>query len=402
MQIQLRTNWFKVLLVWVAGVGAAMQYAKISVSFPHLAETYSSYGTTVSFLISIVGLGGVVFGAAASHFATKHGLKRALISALFFGAVLSVAQSFLPSFLPMLALRIAEGMSHLLIIVSAPTIIASLCEERHRSIAMALWGTFFGIGFAIAGAVSSPVIDMGGVPMLLTLHALWLVIIAVLCQALLPLSKGAEHEEKRVSWANFHREIYADYRNLLPAFSFFCHTSLYVALLTFLPSFVSKDTALLMAAALPVVTILATISAGVLCQWLSPISLTLLAFLTMCVGAISIIFAPHALLASLIYVIMFASGMIQGTCFIMVPFLTRKPEDQARTNGAMAQLGNLGATIGAPVFAFSLASFGKTGVGALAASICCCGAGLLVIALMRWKSREDDSPQYSTRQRVTY
>jgi len=52
------------------------------------------------------------------------------------------------------------------------------------------------------------------------------------------------------------------------------------------------------------------------------------------------------------------SGVIQGSVFSLIPNISLTTEDQTKANGAVAQLGNLGSTLGPPVFSYFL-TFGK-------------------------------------------
>jgi DHA1 family inner membrane transport protein len=51
-------------------------------------------------------------------------------------------------------------------------------------------------------------------------------------------------------------------------------------------------------------------------------------------------------------------GLIQGASFAAVPQLNNTAETQAQANGAMAQMGNVGNTIGTPIMVAALAGFG--------------------------------------------
>jgi nitrate/nitrite transporter NarK len=53
-----------------------------------------------------------------------------------------------------------------------------------------------------------------------------------------------------------------------------------------------------------------------------------------------------------------ALGLIQGGSFAIVPQLNETAVTQAQANGAMAQMGNLGNTLGTPVMVAALAVFG--------------------------------------------
>jgi len=48
------------------------------------------------------------------------------------------------------------------------------------------------------------------------------------------------------------------------------------------------------------------------------------------------------------------SGLAGGTAFALIPALNKDAAQQARANGAVAQMGNLGATLGPPTFALAL------------------------------------------------
>ena len=61
-----------------------------------------------------------------------------------------------------------------------------------------------------------------------------------------------------------------------------------------------------------------------------------------------------------------AMGLIQGSSFAAVAQLNTTPETQAQANGAMAQMGNLGNTLGTPVMALALAQWGYVSLPVLA------------------------------------
>mgnify|MGYP001803594219 FL=1 len=59
-----RTPWGLVLALWGAGLGAAAQYGKFSAIFDRLPGLYPEAGAALGFIVSIVGLLGIVFGVA--------------------------------------------------------------------------------------------------------------------------------------------------------------------------------------------------------------------------------------------------------------------------------------------------------------------------------------------------
>lgn len=71
-----------------------------------------------------------------------------------------------------------------------------------------------------------------------------------------------------------------------------------------------------------------------------------------------------------------AMGLIQGASFAAVPQLNGSAAEQAQSNGAMAQMGNIGNTLGTPVMAAALVWMGYTALPLLAGAAFL--AGLIV------------------------
>ena len=92
----IQTQWIKTFLLWGAGLGAAAQYAKISVVFDRLPLVYPEGGVLLGWAVSRVGLIGIFFGVAADLLVARIRYRRALIAALWLGAGVSAFQALLP------------------------------------------------------------------------------------------------------------------------------------------------------------------------------------------------------------------------------------------------------------------------------------------------------------------
>ena len=150
---------FQVVLLWMAGLGAATQFAKIAVPFTEVASLYPEFGDAIGWLLSIVSLIGVILGALSGSITTWIGPSRLLIFGLVLGGLVSLFQATEPGFYVMLASRVIEGMSHLAIVVAAPTIMAQITVGRARNAAMVLWSTFFGVAFALNAWIGLQIVD---------------------------------------------------------------------------------------------------------------------------------------------------------------------------------------------------------------------------------------------------
>ncbi len=59
-------SWPLILALWGAGLGAAMQYAKVSVIYDLLGALYPEGGVMLGWLVSMVGGVGIVLGVVAA------------------------------------------------------------------------------------------------------------------------------------------------------------------------------------------------------------------------------------------------------------------------------------------------------------------------------------------------
>jgi oligopeptide/dipeptide ABC transporter ATP-binding protein len=136
-----------VLALWLAGLGAAAQFGKISVIYDDLVAVYGS-APAVAVMVSVVGMVGLVFGTTAGIVVQRLGLRRVIVAALLLGAALSAVQALLPPLPLMLGARVLEGLSHLAIVVVGPVMIAQAAAPRWQGLAMTLWSSFFGVSYA--------------------------------------------------------------------------------------------------------------------------------------------------------------------------------------------------------------------------------------------------------------
>jgi len=160
-----------VLILWVAGLCAAAQFAKMGLVLPELQQLYPEAGAASGFLITLISLIGALFGLIAGILVGQIGPRNVLLTGMMLGCLISAIQSFELSLGILLATRIVEGASHLAIVVSAPTLIAHYSNDRMRASAMTLWGTFFGVSFALTAWLGIPLAAEHGVHALFLSHA---------------------------------------------------------------------------------------------------------------------------------------------------------------------------------------------------------------------------------------
>lgn len=378
-----KTSWGLVFALWAAGLGAAAQYGKFSVTFHLLPEIYPQAGTALGFVVSVVGFVGILFGVVAGLLVARIRYRRALLVALWAGAVLSCFQALLPPLPLLLASRLLEGMSHLAIVVAAPTLIAHISAPAHRGATLTLWGTFFGVAFALLAWLGEPLARASGVPALLFAHAVYMVACALFLSARLRALQVEPPPATSIAQIlRNHAAIYHNPRIAAPALGWLFYTFCFVSLLTVLPPFLDAEVRATVMGAMPLVGIAVSMTLGVaLLRVLSPIAVIVLGFIGALLATLwlwSMPGSPGACLA-----LAGATGLVQGASFAAVPFLNTSLPHQAQANGAMAQMGNLGNTLGTPVMALAIALQGYNGMLLLTAAAFLCGGAVHVLLALR-------------------
>ncbi len=375
-----RTSFALVFALWGAGLGAAAQYGKISVIFDRLPGLYPEAGAAVGWAVSLVGLVGIIFGVAAGLLVARIRYRRALLSALWLGAAVSALQGLLPSFQGFLTLRALEGLSHLGLVVAAPTLIAQLTEARHRGWALTLWGTFFGVAFAVLAWAGLPLVEAYGVPALLWAHAAYMAAFAVLLGLWLRKLPG-QGPDTPLSLAGLMRDHVVIYRSPFtsaPGLGWLFYTFCFVSILTVIPPYLPQDMRALVMGAMPLTSIAVSMTLGVwLLRYRTAIWVVCAGFAFSALALAWLWVMPGLPLACL--ALAGAMGLVQGATFAAVPQLNDTADGQARANGAMAQMGNIGNTLGTPVMAVALSVAGYAALPLLAG-----GAMLAGLVLHMW------------------
>ena len=357
----MQTDWRLIGLLFMAGLFAAAQFAKIALTLEDLGAIYD--GAALPFAVSALSVAGIAFGVTAGMIVAQFGPRRVLLLALGAASALSVSQAFLPSFQIFMALRLVEGFSHLAIVVAAPTLMAAISSRRDVPVAMGLWGTFFGVGFAGAAAV---IPLLGGPAQVYVAHGAFGVLLLLALWPLLPKGVARGHWEGNV-WAR-HVAIYTNPRLVAPALGFLWHTIMFLGLLTFLPSVLGDWTGPL----LPLLALIGTFGAGWLAKWIRPGTVLLVGFGATVVGLMLALVVPVPLQVWVVLAVFVAIGLVPGASFANVPALNEDPADQARANGAIAQLGNIGTAASTPVFAAAVV-FGFEGLALVAVAVSAVG-----------------------------
>jgi len=372
-----------ILMLWLAGLGSAAQFGKLSFAFDLMAARYPEQGAAgIGLIVSIVGIVGLIFGTTAGLLVARIGPRRAIVAALALGALVSALQTLPLPYAALILTRVLEGVSHLAIVVVGPTMIAGLAPARHQGLAMTLWSSFFGVTYALLALIAPTLLAEGSITALFLGHAAWMAALALILRLLLPTDPAAPPLPSLGGLIRQHGTIYASPRIAAPALGFVFYTALYVALLTLLPPLLPEGQRAIAAAGMPLLSIALSLTLGVWgLRYISAVHMVQAGYAAGLVATL-ILWAGWGqgmvtLLAA--FALAGAMGIVQGASFASIPQLNPTAEDRARASGAVAQLGNVGTTSGTPILALLIASMGPTGVIAFALPLC--AAGIAVHAL---------------------
>ncbi|OCW57587.1 MFS transporter [Hoeflea olei] len=349
MSAVLRSPLFLVLALWAAGLGAAAQFAKIVVIFPELQAHYGETGAASGYLVSFISVVGMLLGLIAGIIAIHVGIRRLLIAGLVLGAAVSVWQATLPGFEWMLASRLVEGLAHLAIVVTAPTLIAQYSAPRYQGMALTLWGSYFGVAFAALALVAPAMLARFGLWSLPAFHAVYMAALAALLALALPrerrqhpLSLPSPGEIARRHWA-----VYSSPFIGAPALGWLFYTLTFVSMLAVLPPMLDPEVRPFAAAAMPLSSILSSLSLGnLLLRRMPAVGVIIAGFASaIALVLVYVLTGPDPWL----FIALFAAlGLVQGASFAAVPQLNASLADRSLANGGIAQTGNLGNALGTP------------------------------------------------------
>ncbi len=348
-----RTRWGLIAALWFAGLTAAGQFAKVGVIFDLLRPVWPEAGVALGLVVSVVGFVGILFGTTAGILVARAGPRRMILAALAAGVVLSLIESLMPPLPVMIGLRVLEGISHLAIVVAAPVLIAVSARPEHQAAAMTLWSTFFGLAFALTAFLGRPLVVAQGPQVLFIGHAGLMALACLILWGLIPKEPPARPGDiARAGLLEAHRRIYASARIAAPALGFVFYTLMFVAFLTLLPDLIAPEWRYLTATVMPLASIAASLLIGVpLTRAKGAVATVQIGLVAAAVALASFVLTGGGGVLALVAVmaISAALGLVQGGSFAAISELNQDGAARAEAAGAIAQLGNLGTTLGTPI-----------------------------------------------------
>ncbi len=359
-----------IVLLWLSGIVAGMQFAKFSATMGIIQTEVGINPLYSGWLLSSLGIIGIIFGVTSGVIVSRFPPVKMVALFLFWAAACSFLQTLFLTPSTLLTVRIIEGFSQLILVSAAPTALLQVTPKRYQSVVMTFWGTFFGAAFLLMNLLQDLIIQYGGWKAIFRCHAIFSVVVALALMLFLKedtKNKDAEQMGSKLSFAQQHMVAYKALGSLLPGLLFGCHTTMYLVFLTYIPQWFNQNyphemlKSNFLLVSMPLFSLFGTFLSGVILNKLikSPMVLITYAFSTMICLCLFIIFNNNAIMFLILASsILTCAGVLQGSVFASIPYLSDDSTIHAYANGTITQMGNIGSTIGAPIFSTLLIAFG--------------------------------------------
>ena len=348
----MRTSWPRIALLYTVGVIAAGQMGIVAPLVPALQRDLGLSLAMGGMAVSIITLVGAALGLLAGHWCGTVGHARALQIGLLVMAIAAGLCALADGGTLLLIARGLAGVGYLLVVVAAPSLMATTAEPRHHAFTLSLWGTFVPAGIALSGLLAAGFANGDGWRSAFGIDAVVLAAALVATLVDMPVVRAAKAPvEPRVS---------ANLGSPLPlAVAFFCFALLFLALAGLLPAYLVQQRGLSPAEAGRIIAIATalgipgSLGAGWLMkQGASPARLIAIGLVaSSALAALSFTGAAVPIAVTGFAIAFAIGGLVPAATFASVPLVAADSRAIGPINGLIAQTGSLGSLAGPPVLA---------------------------------------------------
>ncbi len=363
--------WFHVGILYLAGMVAGMQFTKLSITMEYIQVSLGVGEVYSSWMLSAISSMGMIFGATVGVIVGRFAPLKLLAGALWSAGVISFVQPLLSQPSLLMASRVLESFTQLIIVSAAPTAMLMCTEKKYQTTVMALWSSFFSVAFLVMNGVAPMLLENWGWTSLFYSHGAFSLSIALGITILAmhnPTFGRAEESKHQTDFTlrtciTQHKEVYRRMGSALPSFLFITYTMVYLVFLIYTPMLFQQrygggsSLERILVIGMPIMSLVGTAMSGGLlrCKGISPFALLAIVYIGM-IGSTLVLMVHTSSFMFVIMALIFVtgSGVLQSTIFGIIPYLSDDPTTHAYANGGIAQLGSTGTTLGAPIFAILL------------------------------------------------
>lgn len=229
------TRWNLVIIATIAGLAAAFNVGKISPTLLLISDELQTGLSEMGLVVSSFSFITMFLAIPMGLLAARVGAYRIALIALTLLGVGALITSQSGQLSTLLGGRVVEGLGYVMIVVSAPALIALSVNNKDRPIAMAIWSTWLPIGISLMFIISPFIINVGGwrsVWMATSIFALcWLLVVAWSFRSHFANQTIAQGSYQSGDW-----KVLLQRGPLLTAAGFACFSSLFITIASFLPT----------------------------------------------------------------------------------------------------------------------------------------------------------------------
>lgn len=378
-------------LLLAAGVLAGAQLGKIAPLVGWYQDEIGFSLTLIGWLTAMIGIFVALASLPAGWAIDRIGTR----VSFFVGAVVLAAGGFAVAALRMpeaiLVARLVEGFGYLILVIAIPALLSSVSPPQWRASALAIWGGFVAVGYALANFLADTVLPRADPHAFLLLSAALFAGLAACAAVLLLLTPDWTKSQAatRASAASLRTTVTRSV--LLIAAAFGVYVILSIGFFAFMPAFVAGEGAhlLLSAGAIALIVPLGNLLAGILMRGGDARFAALLALLGFVMTAFVAVpafgpFGPFGPVVSTVGAVLLAisGGVIASALFATIPLVTPQGGSVAVAIGLVAQTGGIGTLFGPPLAGYIIERYGWVGFGWFLVFSALCGA-LCLMSLVR-------------------
>ena len=381
-----RTRWDVILLTSVAGLLAAFQIGKIPAALPELRSELVIGFIAAGWIASILSATSAVFGVTVGLLSDRYGHRRLLLVSLAMMAIGSAVGGLSPNATWLLVSRIFEGAAFLGLMVSVPSLMLQAVTAAQQPFVLALWSARMPVGMALM-IIASPalIIEIGWRGIWFVNSAFSLLLLLIIAARTTGLPPLADQSAGGQVGRDLRLALTRPGPWLLAA-CFMSYAALWMAVMTWLPTFLIETLgySLAGAAAVSALIVICNAPSNILAGWFAKLGLGtwwMIVVPALVMGVFGyFLFSDlvgDAAKVPLAMGMSFFGGFLPGAVIVAVPRHSPSPAQVGAVNGIIMQGSNVGQLVGPPVLALVVTlSGGWDNAGWLLLLFGVCGATL--------------------------
>ncbi|MGY4395443.1 CP family cyanate transporter-like MFS transporter [Sphingomonas sp. UYAg733] len=390
----------RIVALWLMGVLAAAQLAKFSTLAPVLRQAFGLTLPEASLLISLLEIGGALFGFVTGLALGWVGGRRFLVAGLAILTAAGAGEVLASTAAMLFTARAVEGLGYAMVVTAAPTLIAATAQSAQaRAKAMALWSTFLPVGIGLGSVVTGVTAGLAGPSSAL---AIWIALSAtgLVAAGRLNLPEASSRQFALPATGAW-----------LLTFGFGLYTTFMCGVTMLLPTFLTEQfgASIVVAGTIAGAVSFATLPGALIAMRvigrtssyrLGTLAVPALLLAAVLMPAIFITTKRSVsglwLSGAVAILAVVLSGVARTSLFTRIPDLagSRSPGDPrlAAAMGLLTQFGAAGALVGPPLGSLVVERYGWFGLG-VAASGLAIALSMTLLAAERMPARESTSLQ---------